>query len=163
MTQAYVGVALGALAVLLVVYLALRARWGAPPPRMSTDVRRELERLKAQARAPGLSNDDRAKAWRDVAQYALTTAGRPRHAAAYAARAMKVGGPHVEAIAVFAAALRRARRYRALEARLWRMLAREADVTSPIASALFVELEGLYAGPMRRTDRAKVLAALRAR
>ncbi len=142
------------------VYVVLKVLTaiGLPPP-PSSPFRKQLREAKRRASDRAAPASERAAALRDAARIALDAA-RPALAARYARRAERLEPAHPESLSLLAATLRRASRYRALEALLWRQLAEHESASGPYEHA-FAELVSLYEGPLRRPETARALRRLK--
>lgn len=119
------------------------------------DARERLAAAKAKAREARRDPARRAEALREAALIALDELGRPNLAASYARRAARAAPDDPESLHVAALAMRRARRYAALEKLLWRRLDQEIGQEVSVQ-----ELLALYEGPLKRPEQARVLRAL---
>jgi hypothetical protein len=103
---------------------------------------------------------ERAAAFRDAASEALEGLGRIGLAAAFARRAARLEPGNPDAVSLLSLALRRSARYSALERLLWQRLS-DLEVNDAAAfDRAFAELVGLYEGPLRRPETARVLRRL---
>jgi hypothetical protein len=143
----------GALLVAWIVAKAVMARGRGGVP---VSVRAPLAEAKKQARA-AKDPAARAHAWLEAARI-VVRAGRPSLAASYAVRAERADPSSVEAVEILEKCLLAARRYKALERFLWRRLREDA---SPARARALDALIALYAGPLKKRDRARALEKLR--
>lgn len=141
-----------AAAILFAIFLLVKARLplGSDPRRV--EGRRKLAEARVRAREAGKDRVRRAKALRDAAHVALADLAMPNLAASYARRALKIDPHDTESVDVVAAAMVRAKRYRALEKLLWRKLDEEG-----FDPHVFERLIDVYDGPMRRPEQARVM------
>jgi hypothetical protein len=123
------------------------------------EAKRQIEDAKRRARQAGRTAKERADAWREAAMIALEQLERPNLAASYARRAERADPDDAAAVRVLSLTMREAGRLRALERLLWRRLAQVPQGAA--FTRTFEELIALYAGPMKRPDRAVVLRRLR--
>jgi len=155
---------IGAAVVLFVVYLVVKSRVSLVPqgPEVA-EAKRSIAEAKRRARESAGDAKARARAWRDAATAALEGLHQPSLAASFARRAERADPDDAEALGVLALALRKSARLSALERLLWRRLAADSQRHGLAYERALDELIKLYEGPLRRSERARVLRDLRAR
>ena len=143
------------------LYLLLKSRVSfLPRTAEARAARQRISQAKRRARASGASVAERAAAWREAADAALSDLDRPDLAASYALRAERLDPEDRAAVGLLSRAMRKSTRLRALEKLLWRRLDSHTP-KSPAYEEAFAQLSDLYTGPLRAPERARALAKLR--
>lgn len=154
MTPMLVGLA--ALLVVLVVVQAVLPVLRAPGGRAS---RVKLSAAVARGSDAKRPAAERARAFVEAGREALEGQRRPRLAARYAQHALALAPGEADVVAFAVHALGAAKRHVGLERALWISLDRASDDTT--FEAARAALAALYEGPLKRPERARVLAGLR--
>jgi len=156
MTPLLVGLAV--LLVLLVIVQAVLPVVRAPGGRAA---QAKLSAAVARGSDAKLPAVERARALAHARRQALEGLKRPRLAARYAQHALGLAPGEADVVAFAVRAMGAAKRHVGLERALWISLDRAVDDAT--FEAARVALVALYEGPLKRPERARVLAGLRRR
>lgn len=155
----WVPVALALLSGSLVLVVLGRALLANSNSGSRAAVRRRLSEAVARGSDASRPTEERARAFVDAGRAALEGLGQPRLAARHATYAHALAPSDRDVVLFLVDAMRRAQRHVGLERALWVTLDRTTDdAVFAIARSALVEL---YAGPLRRPERARVLGGLR--
>jgi hypothetical protein len=143
------------------LYVLLKSRVSfVPRTAEARAARQRIGQAKKRARLASAPIAERAAAWREAADTALSELDRPDLAASYALRAERLDPEDRAAVGLLSLAMRKSTRLRALEKLLWRRLDSHV-VASPAYEEAFTQLNDLYTGPLRAPERARALQKLR--